>query len=77
MPPESLTDVKPKEDFEGYTGNAGMTLERWYRHAAVALWPRARHEDVLCAGGSPNAVPALRQMVKSWEKAQGQDARTL
>jgi hypothetical protein len=77
VPPDSLTDVEPKEDFEGYTGNAGMTLERWYRHAAVALWPRARHADVLCAGGSPNAVPALRQMVKSWEKAQGQDADAL
>jgi hypothetical protein len=77
VPPDSLTDVEPKEDFEGYTGNAGMTLERWYRHAAVALWPRARHADVLCAGGSPNAVPALRQMVKILEKAQGEDADSL
>ena len=77
VPPDSLTDVEPREDFEGYTGNAGMTLERWYRHAAVALWPIARHADVLCAAGSPNAVRALGRMVKSWEADQGEDAVAL
>ena len=66
--------MKPREDFEGYTGNAGMTLERWYRHAAVALWPIARHADVLCSAGSPNAVRALGRMVKGWEADQGEDA---
>ena len=77
VPPDSLTDVEPREDFEGYTGNAGMTLERWYRHAAVALWPIARHADVLCAAGSPKAVRALGRMVKSWEADQGEDAVAL
>ena len=49
VPPDSLTNVDPEEDFEGYTGNAGMTLERWYRHAAVVLWPDAWHADVVPA----------------------------
>src|SRR5437879_5231217 len=26
LDPEALRDVEPEEDFEGYTGNAGMTL---------------------------------------------------
>jgi hypothetical protein len=77
VPPDALTDVEPREDFEGYTGNAGMTLERWYRHAAVALWPASRHADVLCEAGSPNAVSALRRMVKTWEAHQGSGADVL
>ena len=28
-----------REEFEGYTGNAGMTLERWYHRAAVVICP--------------------------------------
>ena len=39
-PPESLRAVKPEEDFQGFTGNEGMTLDRWYRHAVVCIWPR-------------------------------------
>ncbi len=46
IPPDSLTNVEPEEDFEGYTGNAGMTLDRWYHHAAVILWPDGWHKDV-------------------------------
>ncbi len=60
-PAGSLSDVKPEEAFEGYTGNAGMTLERWYRRAAIVLWPDAHHLDVLCEAGAKQAVPALLQ----------------
>lgn len=28
---------------EGYTGNAGMTLEYWYHHGAVIFWPKEQH----------------------------------
>jgi len=77
VPSDSLTGVEPREDFEGYTGNAGMTLARWYHHAAVALWPASRHADVLCEAGSPNAVSALRRMVKRWEANQGPHADVL
>lgn len=76
VPPESLTDVEPEEDYEGYTGNEGMTLERWYRHAAVVIWPDARHFDVLCAAGSRQAVPELARMVSAWRKAKGAEAAT-
>ena len=27
VPEDSITDVEPEEDYEGYTGNEGMTLE--------------------------------------------------
>ena len=29
-------------EHEGYTGNAGNTVDRWYHRAAVVLWPRER-----------------------------------
>ena len=28
-------------EYEGYTGNAGSTMDRWYRRAAFVVWPRA------------------------------------
>ena len=77
LDPDALTEGDPEEDFEGYTGNAGMTLDRWYRHAAVFLWPEHRHFEVLCSNGSRNAVPALEQMVANWRKTKGEDAAAL
>jgi hypothetical protein len=58
-----------KEDFEGYTGNAGMTLERWYHRAAVMLWPEKSRFDVLCKAGVEAAVGGLERMVKQWNRA--------
>ncbi len=31
-----------QSEYEGYMGNYGNTLERWYRRAAVVVWPRER-----------------------------------
>jgi hypothetical protein len=33
--------LKPRESqYEGYMGNWGNTLDRWYHRAAVVVWPR-------------------------------------
>ena len=74
LDPESLRDVKPEEEFEGYTGNAGMTLERWYRHAAVILWPERKHFEVLCDDDSRKVLPVLEQMVARWKESTSKDA---
>ena len=48
-----LTDLqigegKPSEQAEeGFTGNAGMTIEYWYYYGAVILWPKCNHYDLL------------------------------
>jgi len=35
--------LKPQgSHYEGYMGNYGSTLDRWYERAAVVLWPRSR-----------------------------------
>lgn len=74
---KALKKVKPQEEFQGYTGNEGMTLERWYRHAAVVLWPKRRHFDALCAAGSRQAAQALDDLVKRGQSAGAKEAPPL
>ncbi|HEY4244554.1 MAG TPA: 2OG-Fe(II) oxygenase [Kofleriaceae bacterium] len=66
-------DLQPfKSEHEGYTGNAGNTVDRWYHRAAVLLWPRARTFAIRA-----KAAPAwaLRQLAKSLERNQLDPAR--
>jgi hypothetical protein len=39
-PTASLTPYE--SEYEGYMGNYGNTLDRWYRRAALVIWPRDR-----------------------------------
>ncbi len=77
VPKNALTDADPShEEFEGYTGNAGMTLERWYHCAAIILWPRSHQYQVWCDAGTDAAVVGLNQMVAKLKKTKlGQDER--
>jgi hypothetical protein len=39
--------LRPYEsEYEGYMGNYGNTMDRWYRRAALVVWPRARSFEV-------------------------------
>jgi len=71
QPPETWT--VSREEFEGYTGNAGMTLERWYHRAAIVVWPRENHFQVLCGTGTDAAIAGLESMVKKWKRARKSD----
>ncbi len=36
-------ELKPyQSEYEGYMGNYGNTMDRWYRRAAVVVWPQER-----------------------------------
>ncbi len=66
---ESLISITPidqwkptQQDYEGYTGNAGNTLDRWYHKAAITVWPEARHFEILTRSGVEAAVNELLQM---------------
>lgn len=49
-------DFKPFEsEYEGYMGNYGNTVDRWYHRAAVVMWPRSR-EFVIRARLNPDEV---------------------
>ncbi len=53
-------EVAIEQDYEGYTGNAGNTLERWYRYAAVILWPRECHLEMLAYNSTQAAIDYLK-----------------
>jgi 2OG-Fe(II) oxygenase superfamily len=43
-----LGEGKPiDKDAEGFTGNAGMTLDYWYHYGAIVFWPKSEHGEVL------------------------------
>jgi hypothetical protein len=77
LDPEALQDIDPEEQVEGYTGNEGMTYDRWYRHGAIVLWPNRKQFDVLCDAGSSSAVNALGQHVERWRRAGKKEAAAL
>ena len=62
--------VISREEFEGYTGNAGMTLERWYHRAAVVVWRQNDHFQVLCGAGTDAAIAGLETMLKKWKRSR-------
>jgi hypothetical protein len=62
--PEPLDAWKPtSEEFEGYTGNAGNTLDRWYRRSAIVVWPRDQHFSVIASSGAANCIPFFDSLV--------------
>jgi hypothetical protein len=75
--PDALEDVDPEEEFQGFTGNEGSSLDRWYRHAALFIWPNRKRFDVFCDAGSDSAVALLKQLVKQWRSAAKKDASAL
>ena len=57
LPRGALDDAEPDEQHvEEATGNAGATIERTYRRAALVLWPESRTLSVVAAGGIEGAV---------------------
>ncbi|MHC5537398.1 2OG-Fe(II) oxygenase [Singulisphaera rosea] len=51
------------EEYEGYTGNAGNTLDRWYHRSAIVVWARDDHFDVVSGGGVDACIPLFSSMV--------------
>lgn len=66
-----------REEYEGYTGNAGMTLERWYHRAAVVIWPRKQQFAILCQAGTDAAIAGLGVMINQWKAVKKSDAEQL
>jgi 2OG-Fe(II) oxygenase superfamily len=58
-----IDDWKPtSEEFEGYTGNAGNTLDRWYHRSAIVVWHRDHHFDVVASSGATDSIPLFCSM---------------
>lgn len=62
--------LEPYEsEYEGYMGNYGNTLDRWYRRAAVVVWPRGRAFAARAEAGSQWALHELQDRIKSGDLA--------
>lgn len=56
-----------EQEQEGYTGNAGMTIEYWYHYGAVILWPKSKHADLLFHQPIIERLGWLAYYVEHWE----------
>jgi hypothetical protein len=67
-----------RSEHEGYMGNYGNTVDRWYHRAALVLWPKSR-AFVVRAKGSPvwAANEILRLLAADKKKEAEENARTL
>jgi hypothetical protein len=67
-----------QSEYEGYMGNYGNTMDRWYRRAALVLWPR-EHAFAVRAEASPSwAMSAIRKRIRAGAVEEARDlARSL
>ncbi len=78
MPRGGLDDVAPDERWvHEATGNAGVSLERAWRRAALVLWPRSRTLAILAGAGIGGAVAWLEARVRRREDGTGPDTASL
>lgn len=63
--------VPTQQDYEGYSGNAGNTIERWYHKSAIVIWPRSAHFEIIAKMSLEFAIDqllAMRQQLPSLDE---------
>lgn len=61
-------DIDPyASEYEGYMGNYGCTMDRWYRRAAIVLWPRRRAFAVRAEASPGWGLGEVRKLIESDE----------
>ena len=64
-------DLEPLESaHEGYTGNAGNTVEHWYHRAAVVLWPRVLTFDIRAKAAPLWGIREVAQALEAGNPAE-------
>lgn len=72
-----IDDWKPtSEEFEGYTGNAGNTLDRWYHRSAIVVWHRDHHFEVVASTGAAVSIPLFCSMTNKLAKTPKKQLET-
>ena len=62
-----------KSEYEGYMGNYGNTVDRWYHRAAVVMWPRERAFLIRARQAPRWAMEQIAGRLKSGDVAQALD----
>ena len=67
-------ELRPfKSEHEGYMGNYGNTLDRWYHRAAVVMWPKDRDFAVRAKLSPAWAVSELAALLKQGATSAARD----
>ncbi len=62
---KASNDCKPFEsEYEGYMGNWGNTMEYWYHRAAIVLWLKEDHYNVLLEFNPTKVIEELLRMAQ-------------
>ena len=63
---EAFEDLYPEDEhIEEWTGNAGATMERTYRLAALVLWPRENSLELIASDDIRGAVGYVETLIES------------
>ncbi|MFM2152463.1 MAG: hypothetical protein RL199_898 [Pseudomonadota bacterium] len=74
----SSDDLKPyRTEREGYQGNYGNTLDRWYHRAAFLMWPRSRTFSLRAQASPQWAVKELMAMPDAQRAELAERVRSL
>jgi hypothetical protein len=60
-------------EYEGYMGNYGNTMDRWYRRAAIVLWPRERDFAVRAEAAPAWALATLLERLAAGDRRASRD----
>lgn len=60
-------------EYEGYTGNAGNTMDRWYHRAAIVVWPRELGFAVRGEAQPGWALDNLRRLIESGRAGEARE----
>jgi len=68
------TDLRPyASEYEGYMGNYGNTMDRWYWRGALVVWPHRRNFVVRAQASPAWALDRLRDGVRSGDLADARE----
>lgn len=62
-----------RSEYEGYMGNYGNTVDRWYHRAAVVIWPRERDFTIRARQAPGWAIAQIAGEFRSGNQAQASE----
>lgn len=67
-------DLQPyASQYEGYMGNYGNTMDRWYRRGALVVWPRERAFAVRAKASPAWALETIEQRLRAGAIAEARE----
>ncbi len=60
-----------RKEAEGYTGNAGMTMNYWYHFGAIFFWSPSKHPAMVAESDPKTVLDWLKYHLKHWDKDHG------